>query len=237
MSRPVVLVVEHEADSGAAMLGERFEALGFELEVRNPERQGLPVSAEPYAALLVMGASPSVNDEHIRPWFESEVALLQDADRSEVPVFGVCFGAQALAVALGGSVTRASEPEIGWFTVDTIDDHLVPSGPWFEWHVDTITPPAAANVIAHTPVSVQAYTLGRHLAVQFHPEVTDAQARDWSVGDAETIARLGISRDALIDQSVAELPAARERANALVDRFLEHARIAAPIGSTQSVAG
>jgi GMP synthase-like glutamine amidotransferase len=33
-----------------------------------------------------------------------------------VPVVGICFGGQALAAALGATVSRAPETEIGWST-------------------------------------------------------------------------------------------------------------------------
>jgi GMP synthase-like glutamine amidotransferase len=204
-----VLVIEHEADSGAAMLGERFQAHGFELDVRVPVKRNLPKSTEGYAAVLSLGASPSVNDTDAAWWLEPHLALLRDADQRGVPVLGVCFGAQALAVALGGTVTRASQPEVGWYSVDSAAPDLIESGPWLQWHVDAVTPPPGATVLATSAVCVQAYAVGRHLAVQFHPEVTSAEVASWVVGD---VARFET-----------ELPAARERVDRLVDRFLERA--------------
>lgn len=222
-----VLVVEHESDSGAAMLGQRAEQLGFTVDVVTPNT-GIPRSAAGYVMVMPMGAAPSVNDDHIQPWLVDETALLKDADERGVPIFGVCFGAQALAVALGGSVTRASKPEIGWFTVDTDDPTFIPPGPWFEWHVDAITPPPGATVLASTDVCIQAYTIGRHLAVQFHPEVTDNEISQWSEGGGQTLHELGIDASAMLQQTRELLPAARGRANELFDAFLVHARLTAP---------
>jgi GMP synthase-like glutamine amidotransferase len=138
-----------------------------------------------------------------------------------VPVLGVCFGAQSLAVALGGSVVRAARWERGWMAVATDDPDLVPSGPWFQWHEDAILPPPGATVVARTDLCVQAFTIGPHLAVQFHPEVTDIQVASWAT-DAEDP-----QRDELVARTRAELPAARARAAALLDRFL--ARV--PVGT------
>ncbi len=217
-ARRRLLAIEHESDSGPAMLAERAEELGFDVTLINAH-DGVPATIDGYDALLVMGAVPSVNDADIQHWFQPEIALLRDADAKAIPIFGVCFGAQAMAVALGGSVTRASEPEIGWFDLETIDPAIVPKGPFFEWHVDAITPPAAATVIARTSVCVQAFTVRNHLAVQFHPEVTKVQVGEWADGDPEALDALGLSKQILLQTTEAEFPKAQQRANALFDTF------------------
>lgn len=214
-----VLVIEHEADSGIGLLGDRAIATGAQLEVATPT-SGIPVSAEGYDALVVLGASPSVYDADIAPWFERERVLLQDADRRGIPVLGVCFGAQALAVALGGTVARASEPEVGWKMVDTDAPSVVPEGPWFQWHVDAITPPPHATVLATSDVCVQAYVVGPHLAVQFHPEVTTQQASDWSTGDPGGLAASGCTQQELVALTTDLEPDARRRAADLWDTFV-----------------
>ena len=205
-----VLVIEHESDSGIGLLGERAVATGAELEVVTPTG-GIPVSAEGYDAVVTMGASPSVNDADIAPWFDREKALLRDADRRGIPVLGVCFGAQALAVALGGSVSRAVQPEVGWKMVDTEAPGVIGEGPWFQWHVDAITPPPQATVLATSDLCVQAYTVGPHLAVQFHPEVTSQQARDWSTGDPAGLAASGCTQQELVALTTDLEPDARRR--------------------------
>ena len=222
MSAPRILVIEHESDSGAAMLGERAVQRGFVLDLATPGR-GIPRSAAGYEMVLSLGAAPSVTDYHIQPWFHDEVALLQDFDRRGIPVFGVCFGAQALAVALGGSVARAPQPEIGWYDVQSTRPHLISCGPWFQWHVDAITPPAGAEILATTETCVQAYVIGKHLAVQFHPEVTENEIGQWAAAEPGTLSRLGIDVAAMLSETRDRLCGARERAYKLFDDFLRHA--------------
>ncbi len=226
-----MLVIEHEADSGAAMLGDRARSHGIELDVRIPTAKNLPESAEGYDAVLSLGASPGVNDPDVGWWLDAHLDLLRDADRRGIPIFGVCFGAQALAVALGGSVERASVPEIGWYTVTSAHPDLIESGPWLQWHGDcVVVPPPGATVLAVSPICVQAYAVGPHLAVQFHPEVTVAEVTSWSQGDPGGPPSAGTSAGEILARFSEEADGARERANRLMDRFLRRAGI---IGSDE----
>ena len=40
---------------------------------------------------------------------------------------GLCFGGQALSLALGGGVDRLARPEIGWFPIEAVDGDAVPA--------------------------------------------------------------------------------------------------------------
>ena len=74
---------------------------------------------------------------------------------------------------------RAPAPEIGWTFIQTDLPSLVPGGPWFEWHFDRFELPAGVPALATTPLANQAFTIGRSLGLQFHPEVTAEMIADW----------------------------------------------------------
>jgi GMP synthase-like glutamine amidotransferase len=93
-----------------------------------------------------------------------------------VPLLGICFGAQVLAAALGGSVTRLPAPEHAWIEVES--EHI-PSGPWLALHEDGITLPPAARETARNERGTQAFSIARHMGVQFHPEVTPSILSGW----------------------------------------------------------
>ena len=66
-----------------------------------------------------------------------------------LPVLGICFGAQALASALGGCVHKLPTPEVGWVTVDQQRRRPAsPTGPWMAWHEDGFTLPPLAYELA-----------------------------------------------------------------------------------------
>ena len=100
-------------------------------------------------------------------------------------MLGVCFGGQLLATALGGSVTRSLHPEVGWHEVRSDTPDLVPGGPWFQWHFDRFTPPPNARLVARNDRAAQAFTHGRALGLQFHPEVDEALVQRWIAEDSD----------------------------------------------------
>lgn len=227
-----VLFVQQDHVSPVGPIGARFAERGYEVEefLVVPEHRfhspGVEVTfPDPlsYDAIVPMGAPWSVYDEAtIGEWVLEEVTFLRRAHEAGVPVLAICFGAQALASALGGAVERAPEPEIGWYDIETDAPDLVETGPWFQWHHDRLTPPPGARTLARTDLAVQAYVVGRSLAVQFHPELTVSMLEGWLAnGGAAYLRDHGMDADAMLERTRAEEAAAVERAAGLVDRFLD----------------
>lgn len=212
-----VIVVRHHRIDEAGFVADAFAARGAKVRTHLFPREGpLPV-LDGVDHVVVLGASWSVYDERIADWMGAELDWLRAADAARIPVFGICFGAQALTVALGGQVEAAPRSEIGWVTVSTGVPDVIEPGPWLAFHGDRCLPPRGARVLASSEVCVQAYSAGPHLAVQFHPEVDGAQVGRWLAdGGRAEAERAGQDPDALLAQSVAEEPAAAARADRLV---------------------
>lgn len=94
-------------------------------------------------------------------------------------MLGIGAGAQALAVALGGSVDRAPRSRHGWVWVSSSTPGWIATGPWLAWRDEVIRLPTRATLLAHDPVGPQVFGAGRHLGVQFHPEVTPEIVGGW----------------------------------------------------------
>ena len=231
-----LLVVQHDHVSPPGPVGERFSDRGYELVLQSVVPAELfdtpnvevsfPDPAD-FDAIVPMGAPWSVYDqEAIGAWVGPELRFLQEAHRVGVPVLGICFGGQLLAQAHGGTVTRSSDPEIGWCTVESDDETLVPGGPWFEWHYDGWTLPPDATEIARTAHASQAFRLGRNLAVQFHPELDSTMLAGWlrQGGDVKA-AEFGLDPERLLAQTRERDEVSRKRAHRLVDAFVD--RVAA----------
>jgi GMP synthase (glutamine-hydrolysing) len=161
-------------------------------------------------AVVALGSDRSVHASS-DPWIAAQVGFLRAAHAAGVPVLGICFGGQALAAALGATVRRAPETEIGWIDVEGDDGY---GGRWFTWHEDVFELPAGATELARAASGPQAFAVGTSVGLQFHPEVTPAIVDDWLAG----------ARDAVPDpepiraETASSVAPARERAFALLDR-------------------
>lgn len=231
MNAPRALVICHSVHEGAGRVGQRLSERGYEIEpfvvVSDPTT---PVSHVPfpgydgYDLIATMGAPWSVYDtDSIGTWIDRELDLLRGAHAAGVPILGVCFGAQALAAALGGTVSRAPQPEIGWYYVET-ETSWISAGPWFQWHSDRFTVPDGATELARSALAPQAFRHHRSLGVQFHPEVDGDIVSDWLDGrlrtDAE-FAAAGADPVAISSSATAMVESSLPAADRLVDGFLD----------------
>lgn len=214
------LVLKPHRLSSAGNVGGALLERGVVLVDHVLSKDGLPPNIEAFDMVLVMGAPWSVYGEDVAPWIEGALGAIRDAAERHLPVLGICFGAQAFAQAMGGRVRPAEDHEVGWRSVETSDPSLVPTGPWFMWHGDTFELPANAIPVAWTDVGVQAYTMGPHLCVQFHPEATVEILAAWLEHDDGDIRRAGLDPADLLAETRRREPETRARATALVDRFL-----------------
>jgi GMP synthase-like glutamine amidotransferase len=230
-----VLFVEHDHVSPPGPVAERFADHGYdvaELLVVPGERFHDPnvdmtfPDPRDYDVVVPMGAPWSAYaHETIGAWVLPELQFLRDADTAGVPVLGICFGGQLLALAHGGDVSASPHPEVGWAVVHSDDEDLVPSGAWFQWHYDRWRTPAQAREVARNAAASQAFVLRRNLALQFHPELTVAMLHGWfDNGGRAKAASQGLDPDVLLAHTAVLEQQARERADRLVDAFL--ARVA-----------
>jgi GMP synthase-like glutamine amidotransferase len=213
-----VTVVRHHEEDSAGFIGDAFASRGAELAVHLFPKEGALPEPGGLDYVVLLGASFSVNEDGPNAdWIAEEMAWLRRVDEAGVPVLGICFGAQLLAATLGGRVGPAPRYEIGWTVVDTLDPALIPAGPWLEFHSDQCYPPPQARLLARNALGVQAFALGRHLAVQFHPEVDEAELRSWlDAGGRAEAAAAGVDPDRFLAETAAQEPAARDRAERLV---------------------
>jgi GMP synthase-like glutamine amidotransferase len=218
------LFLRHHHEDRPGLVGEAFEARDFEVSVVMMDEESPTPSVEGFDVLVILGSKHAVYDEAVEAaWFGRELDVIAQAEQLDIPIFGICFGAQALCLHHGGVVERSRAPEVGWFSIDEHNESGIGAGPWFEFHFDHCTLPAGAELWATSPRAVQAFAVGKNVGVQFHPEVDDAQLADWfASGDDNGARSLGVDPTELLAETARETPAARLRAVALVDLFLAH---------------
>lgn len=220
---PRVLAIRHHLEDHPGLIGEAFVKEGCDVDlIMIDESTTEAPSLYGYDHLLILGSKCAVYDDEVRSsWFSKELDLIHEADQRGIPIFGICFGAQALCVAFGGQVGPSANPEIGWYPVHNLPGSELPEGPFFEFHYDACTLPANATTLSVNENAVQAFTVGRHLGTQYHPEIDAEQLRDWFAGGGDDEAReFGHDLKALEAETRAYEESARQRAGQLVKYFL-----------------
>jgi GMP synthase (glutamine-hydrolysing) len=183
-----LLVVQHVPWEGPHIILDSFPDAVVEVRHTLNEHRGtqLPDPATVRGAIF-MGGPMSVNEaDTLRP-IAHEIAWLQDALSLEVPVLGVCLGAQLLAKAAGAAIAPASRPEIGVSPVtitdphDPLIGHLAPRTCAMHWHGEQFTLPAGAVTVAHSAqTEVQMFRLGSSAwGMLFHLEVDNDLLEIW----------------------------------------------------------
>ena len=192
-------------------MGEWAAARGAQVDVVHAPTLAAWPDPSGLSAVVALGSDRSVHASS-DPWIADQVAFLRSTHDAGVPVVGICFGGQALAAALGATVSRAPETEIGWVDVEGDDGF---GGRWFTWHEDVFDLPPGATELARAASGVQAFAVGPSVGLQFHPEVTPAIVDDWLDGAPGAVA----DPEPMRAETTETVAAARARAFALMDRI------------------
>jgi GMP synthase-like glutamine amidotransferase len=182
-----IRIFRHLVCQHPGYLGEYLQARSIPWEmVCINEDKPIPQHTEDVSALVFMGAGVSVNDR--LPWIEGELQLIRKAIDMDLPVMGVCFGAQLMSRALGGEISRGKGMEIGWhpvyMQVTNDQDNWLKDLPSqftaFHWHADTYTLPAhGRHLMKSDCFEQQGFIMGNHLGMQFHLEMTREMIENW----------------------------------------------------------
>lgn len=210
-------------------MGEHLRARGYDVVDHLVMHAGSTENHEPFPdptafdVVVPLGSVHGVYEHDvIGTWIDREIDLLRTAHQAGVPVLGICFGAQAMCAALGGSVERAPGYEVGWYSYDTDVPDVIASGPWFTWHGDRCLLPSGPTELARNELCTQAYRVGRTVGVQFHPEATEELVGRWVAKcPPGYFGAHGTTADAVLDGFAREGAAARARSITLFDWFLD----------------
>jgi GMP synthase (glutamine-hydrolysing) len=194
-----------------------FDRHGFRVSrIYREEPTALPDSD----LLVVMGSPGSAADGYCTPPDAREIAVVGDWVAQGRPCLGLCFGAQVLAAATGGSVQRMTTPFSGYVEMDlTPRAPAALGGAWLTWHEDALTPPESADLLGRRDHAALAFRIRRAWGLQPHVEVTPEIAERMLVALGVPEIEYGIVLDVMRGHSERDA----ERAARLLDAFLEDA--------------
>ncbi len=205
--RPTLLAIQHVPWETPHRILDACAGLAVHT-VKPLAGQPLPDHDE-VAGAVVMGGPMGVEETDRHPELASEREWLAEALRRDMPVLGICLGAQLLARALGTEVRPGEGPELGFAPVEILDPDdpviggLAPDATVLHWHHDVFDLPAGAVHLARsTRTEVQAFRTGNAWGVLFHPEADYALVEAWLAAPE----MLRDAREALGDGGTAALP-------------------------------
>ncbi len=228
-----ILVVEHEANAGIGLIGERIHAAGAELVRVGPEAgHEIPVSPAGFDGVIVLGGSSGPTDDQVAPWLPRARELIGRCLADEVPYLGVCLGAQMLAVVAGGVVAGVRKgPEVGLGDLMLTDaaegDPLLGGLPrrlkalqwhWLEMHE---LPEGSISLCTSDACPNQAFRVGPAAwGLQFHLEGLASTAEAWARDDSEELSSLGLTAKQLVADVREYEPQLRQTWAEVSDRWL-----------------
>lgn len=227
----------HLDDDSSGLLGKALEQAGVVCEDFRLHKGEAPPDPADHDILVTMGAAQQVWQTEEFPWLiEEKAAIRHWVEDLSKPYFGICFGHQLLADALGGRVEMSKAREIGILPVnrheeaahDPVFCALEPNGHWMQWHLAEVTQaPSGAQVLASSEdCAVQAMSLGKHaVSIQFHAESSLATIEKWK---DDQITLDAMARDAhpdhydkVVADARALMPSTEMNATRLFNRWIE----------------
>lgn len=185
-----VLVLQHVASEDLGIIGKSFRQKGIEADfIKIFAGQRIPRYMNGYDGLIALGGPMSVYEEDIYPFIKDELLLIKSALKKDIPILGICLGAQLLSKAAGANVYKGKKKEIGWYDIKLTDegrrDRLFLGLPdeftVFQWHGDTFDIPEKSRRLASSELFPnQIIKAGKNAyGLQFHLEVTEEMIREW----------------------------------------------------------
>jgi GMP synthase (glutamine-hydrolysing) len=184
---PRILVFKHVPYEGPATITDWAARAGHVIDIHEwYQTPTAPDELPDY--LIIMGGPMNVDEEQEYPWLAAEKTYIRKALDADIPVLGICLGAQLIAAVLGEKVYPGPHRELGWLPLtfapeasqhstlraftelnsdaDSDDVNV------FHWHGDTFDLPAGATLLGSTDgCRNQGFAWRNAVGLQFHIEM------------------------------------------------------------------
>ena len=188
MPAKTILFIQNYATDPPHLVADWLAELGFAIEtIEAFAGESIPTELPAHiSAVIALGGAMNAMQDSDFPWLADERALLKKIVGEGTPVIGICLGAQLLGAALGGTVGRLSQNEIGIYTIDQVaDDDIMKVGQGAlttQWHEDyvEVLPHGATLIAKSESCPTQIFRVGElTYGLQCHPEADASIVSLW----------------------------------------------------------
>lgn len=185
-----IIVFQHVAHEILGTLNPLLKSEKFRVRYINFHRTPeIRPTIDKYNGLVILGGHMGVYEAERYKHIKVEMELIEQALKKQIPILGICLGAQILAHVLGANVRKHTEKEIGWCDVhltaegkkDRLLEHFKPHEKIFQMHGDTFDIPKTAVHLAKSQICEgQAFCYkDKAYGLQFHLEVDGPMIKRW----------------------------------------------------------
>ena len=223
-----ILIVVHQEHSTAGRIGELLLERGHELTRCCPNMgDELPTNLDAYKACVMFGGPQSARDCDL-PGLRAELDWLERcALPTQLPMLGICLGAQLLARVLGARVGPRGDGvvEIGYKSVQPTTagtDFMGDTDCFYQWHSETFTiPDGAVHLARNDAFDSQAFGWNDHAwAIEFHPEMTLDMVNRWCTSDGGSDKLALVGAQAHVEQ-LSDFERHAPKSTAWLERFFD----------------
>ena len=189
--KKVLLAIQNDEEDPPHLAGLWLSELDIEIQVlRAFAGEPVPTTVpDNVDALMPLGGHMNALDDLTAPWLANERLMLADAVKRDIPIFAICLGAQLLAAANGGTISRQQINEVGVYNIELLPEaandpvmNFASGSIAALWHEDYVSqlPVGATTIASSEHCQNQIYKMGSATyAVQFHPEADAALVALW----------------------------------------------------------
>lgn len=222
------LAIRHVKIEHAGIFGEILSQKGFKINYLDISKGQLLTSGlESYSMLFILGGYMGAYETEKYPFLNYEFKIIEYALKANVPVIGLCLGAQILAKVLGFNVYKGSNgKEIGFFEIKKTQQHPFFSGfdanfKAFQWHGDTFDLPESLRIFSSEKYPNQGFIYNNTTGLQFHIEVTQDMVKEWLKEYADEINQEHLNPIEILSQASIELPKLKAYAVSMIKQILK----------------
>ena len=201
-----LIVIQNIEREGPGLFSKIAYKKGFITEICNLSKgEALPQFSK-NDLILIMGGPMGLEDINKKnySWLKKEIEFIKNVIDNEIPIIGVCLGAQLIAHVMGGSVEKLKilsnkryKTEIGWSEIFSSKSNklnklnLFLRDPLYvlHWHMDRILLPSNADLLASSNFCrEQLFKIGDKIfGLQFHAETEPFMTNNWINEDKKFI--------------------------------------------------